>query len=67
MKKYREDILVFVFFVITTSAIILIRNLNNLDEVWIFNTARNVANGLLPYKDFNLVTTQDYQYFVEWF
>ena len=57
MKKYREDILVFVFFVITTSAIILIRNLNNLDEVWIFNTARNVANGLLPYKDFNLVTT----------
>lgn len=57
MKKYREDILVFVFFVITTSAIILIRNLNNLDEVWIFNTARNIANGLLPYKDFNLVTT----------
>lgn len=57
MKKYREDILVFVFFVITTSAIILTRNLNNLDEVWIFNTARNVANGLLPYKDFNLVTT----------
>ena len=57
MKKYREDILVFVFFVITTSTIILIRNLNNLDEVWIFNTARNVANGLLPYKDFNLVTT----------
>ena len=57
MKKYREDILVFVFFLITTSAIILIRNLNNLDEVWIFNTARNIANGLLPYKDFNLVTT----------
>lgn len=56
MKKYREDILVFVFFVITTSAIILTRNLNNLDEVWIFNTARNIANGLLPYKDFNLVT-----------
>ena len=57
MKKYREDILVFVFFVITTSAIILTRNLNNLDEVWIFNTARNIANGLLPYKYFNLVTT----------
>ncbi len=57
MKKYREDILVFVFFVITTSAIILTRNLNNLDEVWIFNIARNIANGLLPYKDFNLVTT----------
>lgn len=57
MKKYREDILVFVFFVITTSAIILTRNLNNLDEVWIFNMARNIANGLLPYKDFNLVTT----------
>lgn len=57
MKRYKEGILVFLFFLITTSAIILTRNLNNLDEVWIFNTARNIANGLLPYKDFNLVTT----------
>ena len=57
MKKYKEEILVFLIFLITTSAIILTKNLNNLDEVWIFNTARNIANGLLPYKDFNLVTT----------
>lgn len=57
MKRYREDILIFITFFITVSAVILTRNLNNLDEVWIFNTARNIANGLLPYKDFNLITT----------
>ncbi len=57
MKKYKEAILVFIFFLIATSAVILTRNLNNLDEIWVFNTARNIANGLLPYKDFNLITT----------
>lgn len=57
MRKYREDILVFLTFLITASAIIFARSLNNLDEVWVFNTARNIANGLLPYKDFNLITT----------
>lgn len=56
MKKYKEDILVFLTFFVTASAIILTRSLNNLDEVWVFNTARNIANGLLPYKDFNLIT-----------
>lgn len=57
MKKYREDILIFLAFLVTTCAIILVRELNNLDEIWVFNTARNIANGLLPYKDFNLITT----------
>ena len=29
----------------------------NLDEVWNYGFAYNIANGLLPYKDFNLVVT----------
>lgn len=57
IKKYKEDILNFLMFGIMIFAIVISRNLNNFDEVWIFNMARNVANGLLPYKDFNLVIT----------
>lgn len=57
IKKYKEDILNFIVFGIMIFEIVISRNLSKLDEVWIFNMARNVANGLLPYKDFNLVIT----------
>jgi len=47
----------FLLFATIIFGIVMNRELNNLDEVWIFNMARNIANGLLPYKDFNLVVT----------
>ena len=56
-KKYIEDILIFLAFWIIIFTIIVSKEINSLDEVWVFNTARNIANGLMPYKDFNLVTT----------
>ena len=37
-------------------SIVLIRELKDLDEIWNFNFANNIANGLIPYKDFNMVT-----------
>ncbi len=55
--KIKDDILMLLLFWMIAFAIIINRYLNNLDEVWVFNTARNIANGLLPYRDFNLVTT----------
>lgn len=30
---------------------------SNLDEIWNFNFARNIANGLIPYRDFNIIQT----------
>ena len=57
MKKYKEDIFCFLVFGIVIFCTLLTKNLNNLDEIWIFNMARNVTNGLLPYKDFNMITT----------
>lgn len=57
MKKYKEEICVFVVFFAFIFVGICTKYLNSLDEIWVFNTARNVANGLLPYKDFNLITT----------
>lgn len=29
--------------------------ISNLDEIWNFNFSRNIADGLIPYKDFNIV------------
>lgn len=57
MKKYKEDIFCFLALGIIVLCMHLTKNLNNLDEIWIFNMARNIANGLLPYKDFNMITT----------
>ncbi len=56
-RKIIKDILIFLFLLILIAAIILPRELNNMDEVWIYNFARNVAEGRLPYKDFNIIQT----------
>lgn len=37
------------------SSILLIKELTDLDELWNFNFANNMANGLVPYKDFNMI------------
>ena len=34
---------------------LLIKSLGDLDELWTFNFYRNVANGLVPYRDFNML------------
>lgn len=57
IEEYKIDIIFIVALLMALISSFLVRNLNNLDEVWVFNTARNISNGLLPYKDFNLVTT----------
>lgn len=57
MKKYAKNILIFLALLILISAVILPRELSNLDEIWNYNFARNVADGRLPYKDFNMIQT----------
>ena len=57
MKKILKDLAIFCILAIIIAGIILPRELNNLDEIWNFNFARNIANGLMPYKDFNMVQT----------
>lgn len=57
MKKILKDLAIFCILVIIIAGIILPRELNNLDEIWNFNFARNIANGLMPYRDFNMLQT----------
>ena len=51
------DIAVFGIAILLFLATVLPRNLANLDEILNFNFARNIANGLIPYKDFNMLQT----------
>lgn len=53
-KKIKNILIIFILFLAVASAIIP-KELNNLDELWNYNFARNIADGLLPYKDFNIV------------
>ena len=56
-QKHYQSILVFSGLFLMISPIILSKPLNNLDEIWIYNFAKNMADGLIPYKDFNMITT----------
>ena len=54
MKKKDELILFIIAFIIIFFSI-LAKPINNLDEIWNYNFARNIADGLIPYKDFNML------------
>lgn len=56
MKKLRNVLFWSgIFLVILTY--IVIKPLENLDEMWNFNVARCIANGLIPYKEISMVST----------
>ena len=48
--------LILFLFIFTLSKIIK-NPLGDLDEIWNYNVARNIANGLIPYKDISMITT----------
>ncbi len=52
--KFRNGLL-YILMLITILSIIILKPINNLDEIWNYNFARNIANGLVPYKDFNML------------
>lgn len=50
-----QDIIIFFVILSVMMLIILPKELGNYDELWNYNFARNIANGRLPYRDFNMV------------
>ena len=52
-----ENFVVFVFIFLFCFSIIFSNSIGDLDELWNYNFARNVAEGLIPYKDFNMIVT----------
>ena len=56
MKKQNIfNIMIYILMFIALLSIIIIKPINDLDEIWNYNFARNVANGLVPYRDFNML------------
>lgn len=56
-RKKVYEILLFLLVFLTVLSIIILKPLDDLDEIWNYNFARNIANGLVPYRDFNMVIT----------
>lgn len=56
MKKEKTlNIIIYILILATILSMILLNPLGNLDEIWNYNFARNIADGLIPYKDFNML------------
>ena len=55
MKKKNALLSICIF--IAVFSIIIIKPINDLDELWNYNTARAVSEGLIPYKDISMITT----------
>ena len=51
------DALTLIIIGIIAFSAIFTKPVSNLDEIWNFNFARNIADGLVPYRDFNIVPT----------
>ncbi len=50
-----QSLLVFLLLFLFTLSVLLLKPLGDLDEIWTYNFYRNVANGLVPYRDFNML------------
>jgi len=56
MKKEKiYNLLLFILMFLAILSIILLKPLGNLDELWNYNFARNISDGLILYKDFNML------------
>ena len=64
-KKFKQNknliIELFIIFLITLVYNLIFAELTN-DEVWNYGFASNISNGLLPYKNFNMVLTPLYPF-----
>lgn len=56
MKKF-GNLMYAVCLILLVVIMVVIRPLTNLDEIWNFNIARCISNGLVPYKDISMVST----------
>lgn len=55
MKKIRKECLIIAILLLILTSIIMVKPLNDLDEIWNYNFARNIVDGNMPYKDFNMI------------
>ena len=52
-----EETLLIIFIFFSILSVIIQRPVEDLDEIWNYNFAKTISEGLVPYKDVNMVTT----------
>lgn len=57
IKEIKSDILIIAIIFLVVFSIIIIKPISDLDEIWNYNTARAISEGLIPYKDISMITT----------
>lgn len=55
--KYLKNFGIFLAFFISFALLLTNASLESMDEIWCFGFSNRLANGYIPYKDFNLVIT----------
>ena len=48
---------IYIFYFVCALMCAVFRGVGNMDEIWNYTFANNIANGLLPYRDFNMLQT----------
>ena len=56
-KSLLESVGLFLILLLIVSGHVFIQKLSDYDEVWVYNFARCISIGLLPYKDFSIIIT----------
>lgn len=57
MKNKIVNSLIFIVILILSALLIFQEQIGDLDELWQYSFANNIYNGLVPYKDFNMIVT----------
>ena len=56
-RKILKNKILFIGFMLIASGNAFVQAFSNLDEIWIYNFARCIVDGLLPYRDFSIIIT----------
>lgn len=59
-KKFKNiffEVIVCIFILIIAGGLVFQEKLNDLDELWQYSFAKSILSGLVPYRDFNIVST----------
>lgn len=61
MEKSKKNTIINIIFIIAIVTFMcfnfIAKEVSDLDELWNYNFASNIANGLVPYRDFNMIIT----------
>ena len=57
MKNKIINILTVILILVLSTFLVFSEEIGDLDELWQYSFANNLCNGLVPYRDFNIITT----------